>query len=322
MPEKRILITGACGQVGSELTMTLRDKYTADAIIATDIRTHENPEFTESGPFYKLDVLDKESLVSLVKKHDITHIYHMAAMLSAAAEKNPEKGWQLNVDGLLNVLNVARDLELQQVYHPSSIAIFGPGTPRQNTPQDTIMDPNTVYGISKQAGEGWCRYYHEKYGLDVRGLRYPGLISYKTEPGGGTTDYAVEIFYEAIKNGAFESFLKEDTILPMMYMPDAIKATIDLMDAPAENLSSRAGYNVTAFSFSPVELANEIRNHIPDFTLTCKPDYRQQIADSWPQTIDDSRARNDWNWNHTYQIADMVADMLENIRRMLPKRTY
>lgn len=322
MPEKKVLITGACGQVGTELTLALREQLHGDSVIATDIRNHENREFIESGPFVKLDVLDKSSLVAIVKKYGITHIYHMAAMLSAAAEKNPEKGWQLNIDGLLNVLNIARDMKLQQIYHPSSIAVFGPGTPKTATPQDTVMDPNTVYGISKLAGEGWCRYYHEKYGVDVRGIRYPGLISYKTDPGGGTTDYAVEIFYEALKKGSFECFLAEDATLPMMYMPDAIKATIELMDAPAEQLSTRAGYNVTSFSFSPAELAAEINNHIPGFKMTCKPDYRQQIANSWPQTIDDSCARKDWNWKPSYTLGDMVADMLANIRYKLPKSAY
>jgi nucleoside-diphosphate-sugar epimerase len=322
MVQKKVLITGACGQVGSELTQELRKQLGGEQVIASDIRELNDPAFKNSGPFIELDVLDLEKLIHIVKSENVTHIYHMAALLSAAAEKNPDKAWDLNMRGLLNVLNTARDYKLAQVYYPSSIAVFGPNTPKQNTPQDTIMDPNTVYGISKLAGEGWCRYYHENYNLDVRGIRYPGLISYKTEPGGGTTDYAIEIFYEALQNNKFECFLKEDTELPMMYMTDAIKATIMLMNAPAEKLSTRAGYNVTSFSFSPALIAAEIKKHLPGFTMNCKPDYRQQIADSWPQSIDDSLAQADWNWKPDYNLEEMVADMLANIKKKLSHQAH
>ena len=317
--QEKILITGACGQVGSELTAALREKHGEGAVIATDIREPQDEALKSGGPFQKLDVLDEKSFRDLAAKEKFTQIYHMAALLSAEAEKKPMFGWQLNMEGLLNVLNIARDQQIRQIYYPSSIAIFGPGTPKQNTPQQTIMDPNTVYGISKLAGEGWCNYYFEKYGIDVRGLRYPGLISYKTEPGGGTTDYAVEIFYHAFEDKKFTSFLQEDTTLPMMYMPDAIKATIELMEAPSSQISVRGGYNIAGFSFSPTELASEIRKQTGEFNLNCEPDYRQQIADSWPQSIDDTQARKDWNWKPDFDLTEMTKDMLDNVSKKLNK---
>jgi nucleoside-diphosphate-sugar epimerase len=313
MPDTKILILGAGGQVGTELTLKLRENYGKANIIATDIKPAEG--IFEDGPYEILNAMDKDTLLSLVKKHKITQIYHLAALLSATAEKDPMFGWKLNMESLLLVLNTARDNNIQKVYWPSSIAVFGPTTPRKDTPQDTIMDPNTVYGISKLAGERWCEYYFQKYGLDVRSLRYPGLISYKTEPGGGTTDYAVHIFYEAIREGRYTCFLKENTLLPMLYMPDAIKATIDLMEAPAENIKIRSSYNLAGFSFTPEELAHEIRKHIPDFNIDYAPDFRQAIADSWPGSIDDSRARGDWGWNPRYDFSAMVEDMLVNIRK-------
>jgi nucleoside-diphosphate-sugar epimerase len=315
MPDTKILIIGAGGQVGTELTLRLREIYDTANVIATDIKPAEG--IFEHGPYEVLNALDKDTLISLVRKYKITQIYHLAALLSATAEKDPMFGWKLNMDSLLLVLNVARDNEIKKVYWPSSIAVFGPTTPRRDTPQDTIMDPNTVYGISKLAGERWCEYYFRKYNVDVRSLRYPGLISYKTEPGGGTTDYAVHIFYEAIKSGRYTCFLKENTLLPMLYMPDAIKATVDLMEAPSENIKIRSSYNLAGFSFTPDELAHEIRKHIPGFSIDYAPDFRQAIADSWPGSIDDARARADWGWKPRYGFSMMVEDMLTEIRKKI-----
>lgn len=311
MATENILIIGAGGQVGTELTLELRKRHGNNNVISTDIKEAEGI-FLE-GPYHKLNVMDKDAIQDIVKKYKVTQIYNLAALLSATAEKNPMFGWDLNMDGHLHVLNVAKDNGVKKVYWPSSIAVFGPTTPRINTPQDTIMDPNTVYGITKLAGERWCEYYFQKYGLDVRSLRYPGLISYKTEPGGGTTDYAVHIFYEALRHQKYECFLSEETALPMLYMPDAIKATLDLMDAPAEQVKVRSSYNLGGFSFTPKQLAEEIKKHIPEFSITYKPDFRQAIADSWPASIDDSRAKQDWNWNPEYDMPAMVTDMLENV---------
>jgi nucleoside-diphosphate-sugar epimerase len=311
MATENILIIGAGGQVGTELTLELRKRHGNNNIISTDIKEAEG--IFLDGPYHKLNVMDKDAIQDIVKKYKVTQIYNLAALLSATAEKNPMFGWQLNMDGHLHVLNVAKDNGVKKVYWPSSIAVFGPTTPRINTPQDTIMDPNTVYGITKQAGERWCEYYFQKYGLDVRSLRYPGLISYKTEPGGGTTDYAVHIFYEALRHQKYECFLSEETALPMLYMPDAIKATLDLMDAPAEQVKVRSSYNLGGFSFTPKQLAEEIKKHIPEFSITYKPDFRQAIADSWPASIDDSRAKQDWNWNPEYDMPSMVTDMLQNV---------
>jgi nucleoside-diphosphate-sugar epimerase len=312
MAETKILIIGACGQVGTELTLRLREIYGEGNVMATDIKPAEG--LFKDGPYEELNALDKDKMLDLVKKHKITQIYHLAALLSATAEKNPMFGWDLNMNSLLYMLNIAKDNGVKKVYWPSSIAVFGPTTPRKNTPQDTIMDPNTVYGITKLAGERWCEYYFQKYGVDTRSLRYPGLISYKTEPGGGTTDYAVHIFYEALKNGHYTSFLKEGTELPMLYMPDAIKATIDIMEADADKIKVRSSYNLAGFSFAPEDIAAEIKKHIPGFSIDYAADFRQAIADSWPGSIDDSRARKDWGWKNDYDMPAMVKDMLDNIR--------
>ncbi|MDX5346582.1 MAG: NAD-dependent epimerase/dehydratase family protein [Hymenobacteraceae bacterium] len=311
-----ILVIGACGQLGSELTMELRNLYGGANVIAADISVPKQDDLRESGPFEKVDVLDAPHLSEIVKKHKFTQIYHLAAVLSATGERNPKFAWRLNMDGLFHVLDLAVEKNVGKVYWPSSIAVFGPNTPRQNTPQHTIMDPNTVYGISKQAGERWCEYYFEKKGLDVRSLRYPGLIGYKALPGGGTTDYAVDIYHKALENGSYECFLSEDTYLPMMYMPDALKATLDLMHAPAEEVKVRSSYNLSAMSFSPKEIAESIRRQIPDFEITYNPDYRQQIADSWPQSIDDSAAQQDWHWKPQYDLDAMTDDMLLNLKKM------
>ena len=318
MSDTKVLIIGAGGQVGTELTLALREGCGNQNVIATDIKEAE--VIFLDGIYHTLNVLDKDAILDLVKKYKITHIYHLAALLSATAEKNPMFGWQLNMEGLLHVLNIAKDNGIKRMYWPSSIAAFGPTTPKTNTPQDCVMDPNTVYGISKQAGERWCEYYFAKYGLDVRSIRYPGLISYKSEPGGGTTDYAIHIFYEALKNGTYECFLSEETGLPMLYMPDAIKATIDIMEATAADIKIRSSYNLAGFTFTPKQLADEIRKHIPEFTITYKPDFRQAIANSWPASIDDSRARADWGWKNDYGMTEMVDDMLKNIPVMMEGR--
>ncbi|WP_299826315.1 NAD-dependent epimerase/dehydratase family protein [uncultured Pontibacter sp.] len=311
-----VLVIGACGQLGSELTLELRNMYGGANVVAADIAAPKQTDLRDSGPFEKIDVLNTKQMGELASKYKFKQIYHLAAVLSATGEKNPKFAWQLNMDGLFNVLDLALEQKVERVYWPSSIAVFGPNTPRQNTPQHTIMDPNTVYGISKQAGERWCEYYFEKYGLDVRSLRYPGLIGYKALPGGGTTDYAVDIYHKALEDAKFECFLSEDTYLPMMYMPDALKSTIDLMHAPAEQVKVRSSYNLSAMSFSPKEIAASIQKHIPEFEITYKPDSRQQIADSWPQSIDDSAAQQDWNWKPAYDLDAMTADMLLNLKKM------
>lgn len=310
--EGKILIIGAVGQVGTELTEELRKKYGHENVIASDIRIPENQE-AFFQPFETIDVLDKERLLSIVKKHNIKVIYHLAALLSANAEKNPEFAWKLNIDGLFNVLNLAKEKIINQIFWPSTIAVFGPGTPKINTPQNTFTDPNTVYGISKLAGERWCEYYYEKYNVDVRSIRYPGLIGYKSLPGGGTTDYAVDIFHKAKKEGSYECFLSEEATLPMMYMEDAIKATIEIMEAPSEKIKVRSSYNISGMSFSPKELANEIKQHLPDFKITYAPDYRENIAKTWPSSIDDSKAREDWGWQNNYGIKELVDIMLKNV---------
>jgi nucleoside-diphosphate-sugar epimerase len=314
MPKERILVIGASGQIGVELTLALRAIYGNNNVIASDLR-EQNPLLEGTGPYVALDVMNKEMLHVQVVRQGITQIYLLAAILSATGEKNPDLAWHLNMQGLLNVLDIARNEKLHKVYWPSSIAVFGPTSPKQNCPQKTIIEPVTVYGISKYAGEFWCNYYHQRYGLDVRSLRYPGLISYKSAPGGGTTDYAVEIFHEAIEQGSYECFLKEDTYLPMMYMPDAIRATVELMEAPADKIKIRHSYNISALSFCPAELAEAIKQHIPHFTISYKPDYRQQIANGWPQSIDDSFARTDWGWKEEFDLAKLTADMLENLTK-------
>lgn len=312
MLKEKILVIGACGQIGVELTLALRKIYGGAQVIASDLR-EENELLKGTGPYVSMDVMNKEMLHVQVIRQNITQVYLLAAILSATGEKNPNLAWSLNMQSLLNVLDIAREEKLHKVYWPSSIAVFGPTSPKQNCPQQTIIEPTTVYGISKYAGEFWCNYYFQRYGVDVRSIRYPGLISYKSAPGGGTTDYAIEIFHEAKEEKRYECFLQEDTYLPMMYMPDAIKATIDLMEAPAEKISIRTSYNVASMSFSPKEIAAEVKKHIPEFEIGYNPDYRQAIANSWPQSIDDSVARKDWGWNHEYDLAKMTKDMFANL---------
>lgn len=309
--KESILVIGAKGQIGSELVEELRKIYGSSNVIATDIK-EPSPEFRELGPFVQLDVLDFPKVQELVRKNNVKQVYLLAALLSATAEQKVKSAWKLNMEGLIGTLDMARE-EKFKLFWPSSIAVFGPTTPRQNTPQFTITEPTTVYGISKLAGERWCDYYFHKYGVDVRSIRYPGLIGYAAEPGGGTTDYAVHIFHEALKAKKYECFLSENTALPMMYMHDALSATIGLMDADAAKVKVRSSYNVASMSFTPAQLAAEIQKHIPDFKITYKPDVRQQYADSWPQSIDDSFARNDWGWKHEYDLAKMTKDMLEHI---------
>ncbi len=312
MIKEKILVIGASGQIGVELTLALRKIYGNANVVASDLR-EQNPLLEGTGPYVSLDVMNKEMLHVQVIRQNITQIYLLAAILSATGEKNPNLAWSLNMQSLLNVLDIAREEKLTKVYWPSSIAVFGPTSPKQNCPQQTVIEPTTVYGISKYAGEFWCNYFHQRYGVDVRSMRYPGLISYKSAPGGGTTDYAVEIFHEALEQKKYECFLNEDTYLPMMYMPDAIRATIELMEAPAEKITVRTSYNLSGMSFSPKEIAAEIKKHIPEFTISYKPDYRQAIANSWPQSIDDTVARKDWGWKEDYDLSRMVKDMLDNL---------
>lgn len=313
MIRERILVIGASGQIGVELTLALRKIYGNANVIASDLR-EENPLLKGTGPYVSLDVMNKEMLHVQVIRQGITQIYLLAAILSATGEKNPNLAWSLNMQSLLNVLDIAKEEHLYKVYWPSSIAVFGPTSPKQNCPQQTVIEPVTVYGISKFAGEFWCNYYNHRYGLDIRSIRYPGLISYKSAPGGGTTDYAVEIFHDALEEKKYECFLEEDTYLPMMYMPDAIRATIELMEAPASKINIRTSYNISGMSFSPKEIAAEIRKHIPEFAMNYTPDYRQQIANSWPQSIDDSVARSDWGWKEEFDLEKMTKDMLENLK--------
>lgn len=312
MIKDKILVIGASGQIGVELTLALRKIYGNANVVASDLR-EENELLKGTGPYVSLDVMNKEMLHVQVIRQNITQVYLLAAILSATGEKNPHLAWNLNMQSLLNVLDIAREERLAKIYWPSSIAVFGPTSPKQNCPQQTIIEPTTVYGISKYAGEFWCNYFHQRYGVDVRSLRYPGLISYKSDPGGGTTDYAVEIFHEALEEKKYECFLDEATYLPMMYMPDAIRATIELMETPADKISIRTSYNLSAMSFSPKEIAAEIKKHIPGFNVFYKPDYRQAIANSWPQSIDDSVARKDWGWKEEYDLQAMTKDMLDNL---------
>ncbi len=316
MPTRKdkILVIGASGQIGVELTLALRKQYGNNNVVASDLR-EENPLLKGTGPYVSMDVMNKEMLHVQVIRQNITQIYLLAAILSATGEKNPNLAWHLNMQGLLNVLDIAREEKLHKVYWPSSIAVFGPTSPKVMCPQQTVIEPSTVYGISKYAGEFWCNYYFQRYGVDVRSIRYPGLISYKSAPGGGTTDYAVEIYLEALEQKKYNCFLSEDTYLPMMYMPDAIRATLELMDAPADQISVRTSYNVAGMSFSPKEIAASIQGYIPDFSITYKPDSRQAIADSWPQSIDDSVANKDWGWKPQYDLSLMTKDMLNNLRK-------
>lgn len=313
MVKEKILVIGASGQIGVELTLALRKIYGNANVVASDLR-EENDLLKGTGPYVSMDVMNKEMLHVQVIRQGITQIYLLAAILSATGEKNPNLAWNLNMQSLLNVLDIAREEKLTKVYWPSSIAVFGPTSPKINCPQQTVIEPVTVYGISKYAGEFWCNYYHQRYGVDVRSLRYPGLISYKSAPGGGTTDYAIEIFHEALEQGKYECFLAEDSYLPMMYMPDAIRATIELMESDAAKISVRTSYNLSSMSFSPKEIAAAIQKHIPGFSISYKPDYRLNIANSWPQSIDDSVARNDWGWKEEFDLERMTADMLLNLK--------
>lgn len=309
---EKILIIGACGQIGSELTYKLRSIHGAHNVIASDIN-YSNLDVVNSGIFEIVDAQDYGSILLCVEKHNIDTIYLMAAMLSATGEKYPMKAWDLNMSSLFHVLNLAKAKFISKIFWPSSIAVYGPTTPKDNTPQHTIMEPSTVYGITKQVGERWCEYYFDKYDVDVRSMRYPGIISWKTMPGGGTTDYAVEIYHKAITDGQYESFLSEETELPMMFMDDAIDATIQIMNAPAEQLSIRSSYNLAAISFTPKDIAEEIQKHIQDFKITYKPDFRQDIADTWPRSIDDSVAQKDWNWSPKFDLTKMTNEMLTEL---------
>jgi nucleoside-diphosphate-sugar epimerase len=311
---KRILVTGAVGQIGSELTLALRDKYGSDNVVATGRKTEPTAELRDSGPFYFINVNNRASVEEIVKKHDIDTIVHMAALLSAVGEKNPELCWDVNMNGTINLLNIARDHGMAQVLIPSSIAVFGPGTPLENTPNDTVLKPTTMYGVTKVCGELVCDYYVRKFGLDVRGLRYPGIISSETLPGGGTTDFAVAIYYDAVKHGKYTCFVREDTRLPMMYMPDCLKATLDLMDAPFDTLKHHSDFNVGSMSFSAGELAAEIKKHVKGFEVIYQPDFRQAIADSWPNSVDDTAARKEWGWAPAWNLEKMTVDMLERLR--------
>jgi len=312
---KKILVTGAVGQIGSELTMALREKFGNDNVLATGRKTKPSETLLNSGPFEFIDIAKKETVEKVVKDYDIDTIYNMAAILSAVGEKNPQLCWNVNINGLYNIFDIALEHKMTRVFVPSSIAVFGPETPKENTPQETVLKPTTMYGVSKVAGELLGDYYFKIFNLDVRGLRYPGIISSETLPGGGTTDYAVEIFYEAIKNKKYTCFVKEDTALPMMYMPDCIKASIDLMDADISRLKHHCDFNLTAMSFSAGELADEIKKHIPEFECEYKPDFRQDIADSWPSSIDDSAAQEEWGWKPKYNLSAMTRNMIKILKK-------
>lgn len=317
----RILVTGSTGQIGSELTLALRQRYGAENVVAVGHRRPPTDDLQRSGPYEQAEATDRERLKELLQKYNIDTIYHLVGILSAAGEKNPDYAWEVNTMGLKHVLDLAHELSIKQIFWPSSIAAFGPSTPKVNTPQVTSMEPSTIYGITKYTGELLCNYYYNKYRLDVRSLRYPGLISYVTPPGGGTTDYAITIFYEALQNKKYESFLREDSELPMMYMPDAVAGTIKLMEAPPSKIRTRMSYNFTAISFTPKELVAEIQKHIPDFTCAYVPDRRQAIADSWPRSIDDTPARRDWGWQPKYDLAKMTEDMIAQLKKKFKNAT-
>ncbi len=308
----KILIIGACGQIGSELTYKLREIHGKKNVIASDINTRKL-DLVNSGPFEIIDAKNFNAIKDCCKNHNVDTVYLMAALLSATGEKYPMEAWDLNMNSLFHVLNLAKEGTIKKIFWPSSIAVFGPTTPKQQTPQHTICEPTTVYGITKQVGERWCEYYYNKYDVDVRSIRYPGIISHKTMPGGGTTDYAVEIYHEALQSGHYDCFLSESTSLPMMFMDDAIKATIDIMEAKPDALSIRSAYNLAAISFTPKEIYESIKKHIPDFTIEYQPDFRQAIADSWPSSIDDSVARKDWDWKHDFDLNTMTAEMLREL---------
>lgn len=310
--KKNILVIGACGQIGTELTLKLREIYGNNGVVASDIR-EGNKELMSSGPFEFINAMEYSQIELIIDKYNISEVYLMAAMLSATGEKFPEKAWELNMTSLFNLLNLAKAGKFKKLFWPSSIAVFGPTTPKENTPQETIMEPTTVYGISKQAGERWCEYYHNRWGVDVRSIRYPGIISWKANPGGGTTDYAVEIYHNALLIGKYNSFLREGTKLPMMYMEDAIDATIQIMDAKPDDVKIRSSYNLAAMSFTPEEIGEEIKKVVPEFKMTFHEDFRQNIADSWPKSIDDTKAREDWGWKHKYDLEKMSESMLNSL---------
>ena len=311
----KILIIGACGQIGSELTHKLRSIHGKDNVIASDI-SYTNLDIVNSGAFEILDAQDYTSVKTCIDKHQINTVYLMAAMLSATGEKYPMKAWNLNMDSLFHVLNLAKEGFIKKLFWPSSIAVFGPTTPKEKTPQYTIMEPSTVYGMTKQVGERWCEYYNKQYGVDVRSVRYPGIISWKTMPGGGTTDYAVEIYHKALADKKYDCFLSEETELPMMFMDDAIRATVNIMDAKPESIKIRSSYNLAAISFTPEDITKSIQKHIPDFTISYNPDFRQKIADTWPNSIDDSHAKKDWNWEHSFSLDDITREMLTNLKQV------
>ena len=311
MGKEKILVIGSSGQIGTDLIIELRERYGNDNVVASDIK---EPAAEQTGPFELLNAMKKEEIEGVIRKHQITQVYLLAALLSATAEKVPQLGWDLNMNSLSHVLDFAKEGVLKKIFFPSSIAVFGPTTPAVNTPQRTILEPSTVYGITKLAGERWAEYFFNKYKVDIRSIRYPGLISYKAQPGGGTTDYAVQIYHDALASGHHTCFLDKGTTLPMMYMPDAIRATIELMEAPSDQLSIRSSYNVAGFSFAPEEIAASIQKSMPDFTISHEPDFRQQIAESWPQSIDDSVARADWGWKPEYDLDAMSVDMLTNLK--------
>jgi nucleoside-diphosphate-sugar epimerase len=315
-----VLVLGAAGQIGTDLVMRLRNDLGTDKVIASDVKAGKG-ELHDSGPFVTADVLDFNAVARIIDQNKVKEVYLLAALLSATAEQNPKLAWKLNMEGLFNVLDIAREKEGMKIFWPSSIAVFGPTTPRSNTPQHTVMEPSTVYGVSKQAGERWCEYYFQKYNVDVRSLRYPGLISYKSAPGGGTTDYAVDIYHQALEKKKYSCFLKSETKLPMMYMPDALDATIGIMNAPATKVKIRSSYNVAAMSFTPAEIANEIKKHIPDFEISYQPDFRQTIADSWPESINDNDARNDWGWREKFDLSAMTIDMLLHLKEQKSPKT-
>ena len=309
---EQILVTGALGQLGTELVAELQNKYGIEHVIATDIHPPLNTKF--KGNFTTLDVLDKKSILKIINQHKITQIYHLAAILSANAEKSPDLAWRINMDGLINVLELAKEQKIKKVYWPSSIAVFGPDTPKDNTPQNTIMNPNTIYGITKVAGEKLCAYYSEKFGMDIRSLRYPGLIGHKSLPGGGTTDYAVEIYHKALSTGTFTSPISADTMLPMMFMPDAVRATLEVMEADKENLRVKTSYNLAGISFTPNDIYLSILKYVPDFKIRYHTDFRQNIAESWPNSVDDSFAKNDWKWKVAYALDDMTREMISHLK--------
>ena len=314
MSKEKILLTGAGGQIGTVLSAALRKVYGEDNVLGSDIKRNPNNE----GPFVMLDILNAQRIAEVIDDFKITQIYHLAAILSANGEWKPHKTWNVNLNALLHLFELAKEKKIHKIFYPSTIAVFGASTPRINTPQHTVLEPTTVYGISKLAGELWSQYYFNRYGLDIRSVRYPGIISYEAMPGGGTTDYAVEIFHKAIHEKKYECFLKKDTYLPMLYMPDAIRGTLQLMETDASKIKLRTAYNLSAMSFSPAELAAEIQKYIPDFQMTYRPDFRQAIADSWSNSIDDSQARADWGWSPQYDLVSMTKDMILNLSKLVP----